>query len=491
MQCGTCTAVCPLIEYMEYSPRVLNALLLAGSYDDVLRSRAIWVCASCYACTVACPKQFPITDSIYALKRAAMRSGVYPRRFPTPVMTRRFVGMVGRRGRSSEFWISMSLYLRTQPAKLLRQAPMALGLLRRGRLRVRAESLSPAGAAPGHAQEPGDTGGGARMSYAYYPGCSANGTGRPYDKSLHAVLGALGSGLEGIDDWNCCGSSAYSGVDTAKAVALSARNLALAERARPGEGPVDVVAPCSGCYRALLKSERALAAGGPVAERVRAAFPRLLGWSFEGRARTRHPIDVLVNDIGLERIAAATVRPLRGLRVACYYGCLLVRPYATFDDQRQPTSMERLMRAIGAEPVEWPLKTRCCGGSCYCGGPVIGPIPDATLRLSFQLLKDAKRCGAEMIVTACIALPVQPRGVPGSDGADLQGVRRRHRGVLHPAARSRPRAGRARAGHPADAALAAAGADQRGGGGPCPGLTATARRRRRRRESASTSATAG
>ncbi len=141
MQCGTCTAVCPLIEYMEYSPRVLNALLLAGSYDDVLRSRAIWVCASCYACTVACPKQFPITDSIYALKRAAMRSGVYPRRFPTPVMTRRFVGMVGRRGRSSEFWISMSLYLRTQPAKLLRQAPMALGLLRRGRLRVRAESL--------------------------------------------------------------------------------------------------------------------------------------------------------------------------------------------------------------------------------------------------------------------------------------------------------------------------------------------------------------
>ena len=239
------------------------------------------------------------------------------------------------------------------------------------------------------------------MSYAYYPGCSASGTGRPYDESLHAVLAALGSGLEGIDDWNCCGSSAYAGVDTAKSVALSARNLALAERARPGEGPVDVVAPCSGCYRALLKSERALAAGGPVAERVRTAF-HASGLEFEGRARTRHPIDVLVNDIGLERIAAATVRPLRGLRVACYYGCLLVRPYATFDDQRRPTSMERLMRAIGAEPVEWPLKTRCCGGSCYCGGPVIGPIPDATLRLSFQLLKDARRCGAELIVTACM-----------------------------------------------------------------------------------------
>ena len=108
-----------------------------------------------------------------------------------------------------------------------------------------------------------------------------------------------------------------------------------------------------------------------------------------------------MNDIGLDRIAEAAVRPLRGLRVACYYGCLLVRPYATFDDRRTPTSMERLLESVGAEPIDWPLRTRCCGGSCYCGGPLIGALPEATLRLSHRLLKDAKRRGADAIATVC------------------------------------------------------------------------------------------
>jgi len=238
------------------------------------------------------------------------------------------------------------------------------------------------------------------MSYAYYPGCSAKGTGRSYEESLRAVFGALGAGLDELHDWNCCGASGFPAVDAAKAAALSARNLALAEDARPGAGPVDVVAPCAGCYRALLKTERALTGGGEMAARVTGALGAA-GLRYDGRARARHPLDVLVNDIGLERIAAASVRPLGGLRVACYYGCLLVRPHATFDDQRAPTSMERLLAAAGAEPVEWPMRTRCCGGSCYCGGPLIGALPEATLRLSYRLLKDAQRRGAQAIATVC------------------------------------------------------------------------------------------
>jgi heterodisulfide reductase subunit C len=141
IQCGTCNVVCPLIEYMEYSPRVLNAMLMAGRYDDVLRSRAIWACTSCYACTVECPEQLPVTESIYALKRASIRAGVYPRRFVTPVLARQFVRFVDRRGRSSEAWISLFLYLRTRPFLLLRYAPVALRLMRRGRLPLRRESL--------------------------------------------------------------------------------------------------------------------------------------------------------------------------------------------------------------------------------------------------------------------------------------------------------------------------------------------------------------
>ena len=130
-----------MIEYMDHSPRVLNAMLTAGSYDDVLRSRAIWVCTGCYACTVECPKQIPVTESIYALKRASIRAGVYPRRFITPVLARQFVRLVDRRGRSSEAWISLSLYLRTRPFQLVRYAPVALRLMRRGRLPLRPDSV--------------------------------------------------------------------------------------------------------------------------------------------------------------------------------------------------------------------------------------------------------------------------------------------------------------------------------------------------------------
>lgn len=142
IQCGTCSAVCPLGDYMEHTPRRLIALLRAGLDDDVLRSRAIWVCTSCYECTVECPKQIPVTDAIYALKREAMRTGAYPRRFPTPVMARQFVAAVDRWGRSTESWISVSLYLRTDPVQLLRHARLALRLWRAGRLSFRRESIS-------------------------------------------------------------------------------------------------------------------------------------------------------------------------------------------------------------------------------------------------------------------------------------------------------------------------------------------------------------
>jgi heterodisulfide reductase subunit C len=141
LQCGTCSAVCPLEPYMDHAPRRLVGLLRAGQDDAVLRSRAIWVCTSCYACTVECPRQIPVTDAIYALKREAMRTRAYPRRFPTPVMARQFVRTVDHWGRSTESWISLALYLRTDPLQLLRHARLAVRLWRAGRLSFRRESV--------------------------------------------------------------------------------------------------------------------------------------------------------------------------------------------------------------------------------------------------------------------------------------------------------------------------------------------------------------
>jgi heterodisulfide reductase subunit B len=236
--------------------------------------------------------------------------------------------------------------------------------------------------------------------YAYYPGCSARGVGRAYEESLMAVFERLGTGLDELEDWNCCGATAWPSVDEGQANALAARNLALTEDRAPDGGPVDLVAACTGCYRALVRAEHVLGERGAGAGKVEGALASI-GLNYEGRARARHPVDILVNEIGLDRIREAVVRPLEGVKVASYYGCLLVRPFSTFDDQHNPTSMDRLVAALGAEPVEWPLKTRCCGGSCYCGGPVIGAMPEATMQLSYALLREATKRGAEMIVTIC------------------------------------------------------------------------------------------
>lgn len=141
IQCGTCSSVCPVSAYMDLTPRRLIAMTRAGARDDVLHSMSPWVCVSCYACTVECPKRIPITEIMHALRRISLREETYPRRFTTPVMTKEFVEIIEARGRSTESWISMKLYLKTNPALLLKNAGLAMRLLRQGRIGVRRASI--------------------------------------------------------------------------------------------------------------------------------------------------------------------------------------------------------------------------------------------------------------------------------------------------------------------------------------------------------------
>jgi heterodisulfide reductase subunit C len=140
LQCGTCSGVCPLSPYMDLTPRRLIGMVRAGE-REVLGSAAIWVCASCYACTVACPKRIPITEIVHGLRRMAFEEGSYPKRFTNPVMTRELVAMAEDRGRSTESWIAMRAYTRTAPTELLRHALVGLRLWRRGRMGFRRASI--------------------------------------------------------------------------------------------------------------------------------------------------------------------------------------------------------------------------------------------------------------------------------------------------------------------------------------------------------------
>ena len=119
IQCGTCSGMCPLSQYMDYTPRQIVAMIRAGMKGAVLSSYTTWLCASCYSCTVECPKEIKITDIMYAAKRLAIRDGVFPKRFPIPVLASEFFNSVEKYGRSSETWLLLRLYLKTNPFNML------------------------------------------------------------------------------------------------------------------------------------------------------------------------------------------------------------------------------------------------------------------------------------------------------------------------------------------------------------------------------------
>ncbi|NMC83247.1 MAG: heterodisulfide reductase subunit B [Armatimonadetes bacterium] len=225
------------------------------------------------------------------------------------------------------------------------------------------------------------------MTIGYYPGCSLHGTGREYDESVRAVAGALGLTLREIDDWSCCGATSAHSVNPLLAVVLPARNLALAESA----GMTDVLTPCAACYNRLARSEHAVATNPELAEKM----PRLLGRPFSNSVHVRTVLDVLRESLPV--IKEKTVQPLKGMKVACYYGCLLLRPaeIAGGDDPESPTFMEEIVKAIGAEPVTWNLRMDCCGGSMSI------PHAESVVRLSRAILEDARSAGAEALVVAC------------------------------------------------------------------------------------------
>lgn len=226
--------------------------------------------------------------------------------------------------------------------------------------------------------------------YTYYPGCSLHATGIAYDKSMRAVFKKLGSELAELEDWNCCGATAYMSVQKTVAFAVSARNLALAEKT--GD---DVVAPCSACYYALKHTREGMAEDPELRAQVEEALAAG-GLEADLSVEVRHPLEVLLTDIGIPELVAAQTHSLEEFRPACYYGCQIVRPFGAVDeDPELPMSMENLFTALGARPVEYPPKVRCCGGM------LVATMPEVATELSMDLVDWAVAREANCIVTVC------------------------------------------------------------------------------------------
>jgi heterodisulfide reductase subunit B len=227
------------------------------------------------------------------------------------------------------------------------------------------------------------------MRYAYYPGCSLDATALPYGESVRAVAAALGMELVEIDDWNCCGATAYMSVNEVLSFCLSARNLSLA--ARTGD---PVVTPCSACFTNLRKTEAYLAEFPDIRSKVDQALAEG-GIHYAGGVTSKHFLQAVVEDVGLDRIRGMVKTPLEGLRVAPYYGCQIARPYGIEDDSDNPMMLDRLIEALGATPTYYPMKTLCCGGS------LMGTREEVALRLCRNLLLCAQQDKADCVAVTC------------------------------------------------------------------------------------------
>lgn len=235
------------------------------------------------------------------------------------------------------------------------------------------------------------------MKYGYYPGCSLERNAIAYHNSILAIAEPLDLELLEVEDWNCCGSMEYIAVDALSAYALTSRNLALAAKQKLNGNGNQLAAPCSACFLNLKKTDAYMAESPALAEKVNIALGAG-GLSYEpGSVTVRHLLDIVVNDVGLEAIAEKVKKPLYNLRVAPYYGCLIVRPanLESFDNAEYPTSLDSLMTKLGAEVVDFPLKAHCCGGH------MTQISEDVAFNLIYRLLKNAADYNADVIVTVC------------------------------------------------------------------------------------------
>lgn len=226
------------------------------------------------------------------------------------------------------------------------------------------------------------------MKYAYYPGCSQEGGEENFGKSTEAVCHALGIELQEIHEWTCCGASSGHFLNEDLSLALPARNLAIAEKMG-----LDTVCVCAACYLRLKQARREVRHD----PEVRRKIETWLEMPYEGKYDVRHLLDVVVNDLGLEAVKAKVVKPLKGAKLVCYYGCYLMRPpeIVAFDNPENPLTMDRLAEALGADVRDWSAKVDCCGGSLML------TQSDAVHHLVGSIANYARDVEAEAIVTAC------------------------------------------------------------------------------------------
>jgi heterodisulfide reductase subunit B len=366
-QCLKCTSGCPMAEQFDLAP---NQVMRSLQLDDtgVLESRTIWLCASCQTCTTRCPMDIDVAGIMDALCVEAKRREVAPAVPEIAAFNRLFMAWVKPLGRLYELGFSFAFNLaRRRP---FADMALARALFRRGRIK-----LMPRFARPPKRVEP--LAAPSPRAVGFFPGCALDSSAIEYGQTVRATARALDVELVEPPGWQCCGSGPAAAVDPVIAKRLSRQPVT----AVSDLGLDTLTTPCSKCFARLKHAEHGATeeAGG------------------DDGVVVQHFLDTLLEKVGLDDIANHVEQPLKGLKVACYYGCLMTRPTKLTGaaNPEYPIAMDELMRTLGAEPVEWSFKTECCGGALGVSQTAL------SIGLSRKVIDNAVACGAEAIVTMC------------------------------------------------------------------------------------------
>nr|MBN1229224.1 4Fe-4S dicluster domain-containing protein [Anaerolineae bacterium] len=378
-QCIKCTAGCPVAEYFDWQPNQIMRALQLGQEDIALKAKTPWLCASCQTCTTRCPQGLDIAGIMDFLTQESVARGYKPPVKEVNIFNQAFLREVSLWRRNYEAGLMAELKLRTM--NIMADLDLALRMFQRNKIPIMPAPTRK----PRHVKPVA----GASRSVAYYPGCSLHGTAAEYNTSTVSVCEALDLNLIEPDGWGCCGSSAAHKMDPEAAFRLPFDNLVLIEQG----GFSEVTMPCAACYSRHKFAVHDLNEHRQVVDDV----AKETGYTYQDRVHVSTLIEAIHQHVGLKKITKKVQQPLNSLKLVTYYGCLLTRPSEVTGalHPENPTDMDDLLCAAGAEVLDWSYKTCCCGAAHSL------TRTDIVLDLSGNLLKRAREVGADAIAVAC------------------------------------------------------------------------------------------
>ncbi|MGQ9675711.1 MAG: heterodisulfide reductase-related iron-sulfur binding cluster [Chloroflexota bacterium] len=382
-QCKKCSAGCPVSRYMDLAPNQVMRAIQFGREDQVLNCQTIWLCASCETCFTRCPQGIDIPRIMDAAKNLARERGIKPRIPDVAIFYDLALDWIDRIGRVYELGLMGEFNMRTRQP--VRNADLGIKMFRAGKIKILPSIAMSRGKVPKR-QVPRRT---EAKRVAYYPGCSLHSTASEYDASTRAVARKLGLELVEPKGWVCCGTGAAHTKSKELATVLPMRSLAMVD----ANGDTKLTLPCAACFSrfrtAIHDVQHDPAMKQAVLDKV--------GYEYDGQIEVQNLIDTFTKVVGLDEIGRQVTKPLAGLKVVCYYGCLLTRPPEVTGAEQPdyPMTMDRLLRRLGATVLDWSYKTECCGASLML------TQTDVALDLTRRIIQNAVDVGADTIAVAC------------------------------------------------------------------------------------------